>query len=638
MKKRSFASFLIFSLLLVLFCSCAGSENTASQPETSADIFENHTVSGVTGDIDGNGYAEKSDLDLITKHIQGLITIPDDLLEYADVDGNGVIDDADTAFLLSYIDRKTMRLPKDCDHADSEKFRNENGDVMIVCHTCDLTAKANIPTGVKVAYIPIDDRPVNVERVQYLAESVGIELLMPETDLFRTCLDNVKPNKNGTTYGDREKLLEWVKEADKECDYFVISLDQMLSGGLVSSRWLDNTDLTFEYTVADEIIRLCENNTVVLFDTVMRLASTVNYMGYDYDAYTTLREYGKVGRKKLEGNDLTVENIIAAYRYDVNGNTIKTSLSEDAVTKYLASRRRKIVIADYILKTASENIDFIYYGVDDSTPSNSIQTNEINYIRGLIGEKGVLSAACDELGMCCLTRIACKIYGNVSVNIEYFGPGKDLPADEWDIGTLASNIETHLVCFDAAETDGNDALDVLVLTRDSNGNDRQKLIERINANIKNGVPTTVLNVSGDIQSFGSVLVNDCTDMCELLGYSSWNSAGNALGIAMSQGIARYSYLKEVGVSSDEANTGFLKSITFAYAKDISYKGFHTDVSGWLTGDYTCSVKQILGKLNDGKVVTSVLPYTAEEHGKITVAGAHYPWDRNFEATFKIRIK
>ena len=120
--------------------------------------------------------------------------------------------------------------------------------------------------GLKVAYIPIDNRPVNFDRVKMLAKSVGFELLMPEEDTFRTALDNMKPNKNGSTYGDREKLLEWLKETDKTCDYFVLSLDQLLSGGLVASRWLDNTDLTFEFEVADYIIELAKNNTVVLVE------------------------------------------------------------------------------------------------------------------------------------------------------------------------------------------------------------------------------------------------------------------------------------------------------------------------------------------------------------------------------------
>ena len=136
-----------------------------------------------------------------------------------------------------------------------------------------LAAEKKDYNGIKIAYIPIDNRPVNFDRVKMLAKSVGVELLMPEEDLFRTALDNMKPNKNGTSYGDRQALLDWLKKTDAECDYFVLSLDQLLSGGLVASRWLDNTDLTFEYEVANYIISLAKNNTVVLFDTVMRLGT-----------------------------------------------------------------------------------------------------------------------------------------------------------------------------------------------------------------------------------------------------------------------------------------------------------------------------------------------------------------------------
>ena len=40
-----------------------------------------------------------------------------------------------------------------------------------------------------IAYIPLDDRPVNTSRAIYLAESAGFNLLMPEKDLYQTKLD-----------------------------------------------------------------------------------------------------------------------------------------------------------------------------------------------------------------------------------------------------------------------------------------------------------------------------------------------------------------------------------------------------------------------------------------------------------------
>lgn len=617
--------FLSFLLILAVFC--------VSFSFTASSVIEI-----VTGDADGNGKVDFEDYIFTRLASRGHASLEGDAFDAVDSDRNGVIEKTDAEFIKDYVCGKTSVLPGDCSHEGSIRSRDADGDVVLVCPICGVTAKADVPTNLKVAYIPIDDRPVNVDRVQYLAESIGFDLLMPETDLYRTCLDNMTPNKNGTTFGDRAKLLEWIKETDKECDYFIISLDQMLSGGLVSSRWLSNTDLTFEYEIADEIIELCENNTVILFDTVMRLASTANYMKYDYEKYKLLRSYGKVARRSLTGDELTIENIIAGYRYSANGLKISTALSEDEINKYHASRRRKLVLADYILKNAGENMDFIYYGVDDSSPQTTIQTNEINYIKGLIGDRGVLSAACDELGLCCLTRIACMVYGDVNVNVEYFGPGRDMAADEYDIGTLGSTIDIHLSLFETGkEKVTENALDVLILTRDYTLSDKQNLINRINSNIRNGVPTTVMNVASNAGQFGSALVDQCVDLCQLLGYSNWNTAGNALGISLSLGVARYAYLCATGKSTPKANEGFLKSMTFAYVKDLSYKTFHTDINGLLTDDYTCSAKQIIAKLNEGKIVTSVFPYTASKHGRIAASNARYPWNRNFEATFDINV-
>ena len=52
-----------------------------------------------------------------------------------------------------------------------------------------------------VAYAPLDDRPDNVERVEYLAESLGYALAMPERDWYRTALDGQPLNENGTQCG-----------------------------------------------------------------------------------------------------------------------------------------------------------------------------------------------------------------------------------------------------------------------------------------------------------------------------------------------------------------------------------------------------------------------------------------------------
>ncbi|MBQ5842273.1 MAG: DUF4127 family protein [Clostridia bacterium] len=492
--------------------------------------------------------------------------------------------------------------------------------------------------GLKVAYIPIDNRPVNYDRVKMLAKSVGFELLMPEEDTFRTALDNMKPNKNGSTYGDREKLLEWLKETDKTCDYFVLSLDQLLSGGLVASRWLDNTDLTFEFEVADYIIELAKNNTVVLFDTVMRLASTVNYQGYQMTEYNNLRSYGSVARLKLTGNELTVDNIIAGYKYGENGKKISTPLSDKAVDKYLASRTRKLKLIDYILSKSLEDLEYCYIGVDDSSTTTNIQTNEINLISNKLEDNGAIYAGTDELGLMGITRIVTKLYGSAKVGVTYFGNSKNQIADEFDFASLEYEIENHISSLGCTVVDGGKGeVEVLVITKNAGNDQAAKLVDKAFELVESKKPVIIIDPNSKNADFlQKQLLTRELPLSMLLGYSNWNTAANAMGIALSNGISRYTYLANCSNITRQSHRGFLEASTFGFLKDISYKyyGFsieNPNVSGY--GSYADIVKQI----NGSTMITSLSPYTVSKHETVSVSNFRYPWERTFEMTFDVKV-
>ncbi len=509
--------------------------------------------------------------------------------------------------------------------------------------TTDVPHKPQVPsepqTLHRVAYVPIDNRPVNKERVEYLAESVGIELLMPQEELYRTALDNMEPNTDGSTTGNREALLQWLLETDRVCDHFIISLDQMTSGGLVSSRWLSNTDLSLEYAIIDAILALSQSNTVYVFDTVMRLASTVDYQGYGLQEYNAFRAYGRVERKLLEKEELTIENIVAGYAYDKNGNRIAIDVSEEARVSYHASRERKLKIIDYLLQSTKGKIDFLYIGVDDSSPQNTVQTNEIHYIKFLMGSRGALSAATDELGLCCLARMASDFYGAAKVSLSYFGPGKDQPADGYDIGTLDESAKTHLSALSGIQVEADrEALQVLFLTYGSKNVHREELLQQLKANQRRQIPTAVIDVSEAPEILAELLIGDEeVNLCRLLGYSSWNTAANAMGIALSQSVARYAYLCSVESSTAQADVGFLKAMTFAYIKDISYKCFSSSLEDLENGSSPCSVQKVIARINNGSIITSLKDYKTLSCGEVEVSNFCYPWNRTFEMTFCINI-
>lgn len=83
----------------------------------------------------------------------------------------------------------------------------------------------------------------------------------------------------GTQYGDTHALLQWVLDNEDACDVLIVSMDQLLSGGLVNSRWEDGTDLTWEKDAIDTLSQIAARKPVYVFDTVMRLATTARLSG-----------------------------------------------------------------------------------------------------------------------------------------------------------------------------------------------------------------------------------------------------------------------------------------------------------------------------------------------------------------------
>lgn len=577
--------------------------------DIASDLSGNAFTVVVRGDLDGNGEVAMYDYFMVKSAYFGKYELSALQLKAVDAQG-GELD------MYDYLSIKTHYFEK------FDLYGEPNNYLKNDCN------------GVKIAYIPLDNRPVNKDRVEYLAQSAGFTLLLPDEQLYRTALDNMTPNDNGLTYGDREALLAWLKSVEDECDYFVVSLDQMFSGGLVGSRYLSNTDLTLETEIADYLIGLSREKYVVYYDTVMRLASTVGYQGYEMSEYNALRAYGQVARKTLSGDELTVENIVSGYRCDENGEVIDVNVTDEQLDLYLASRTRKLKIIDYLLTNASEDIERLYVGVDDSSPQVTIQTNEINYISSIAGDNFTLFAGADELGLMGIAAVTSACYGQANCNVTYYGEGKDYPADDYDTGTLSENVEKHLLSVGATVTSNDpDALQVLVLTKsDSLSANVDKLIAQMRSNIESGVPTCVINASGNGGALAEKMLSADCNLAMLLGYSQWNTVGNAVGISVSNAVSRYLYLYHCENITEASHQGFLKSFTFALVKDISYKyKGYTDLSS----SALCGAGNIVVRINNSKIMTG--RNVSSKHGNVSVSNLRYPWNRSFEATFDISV-
>ena len=544
-----------------------------------------------------------------------------------------------------------------------------------------------------IAYVPLDDRPDNLERVVYLAESLGYELAMPEKDWYQTKLNGQPLNDNGSQCGDRAALYEWVLEQEADgCDRYVLSLDQLLSGGLVSSRDMaehqpvtlsDGTVMT-EFEVLESLLETLAadpDNRVWLLDSVMRLAPTVGYQQWTLEEYNALRSYGMEGRPVLEGKELTVANIEADYRLNHNGEILQPAdfgLAAADVDQYLSARSRKLELSDHMLQLMEgerfSNGNFrVLIGIDDSSEEDSIQKNEIAYLKQGLRTGDALLSGVDDLAFKAVAQLYLEETGwtGVGASVRYFGGTEDQPACAYDYQPLTTIMEEHFDFFglnqDAA---AGIELEILVLTQPADETQKEtyyrELIDQLNQNREAHIPTILIDAGNG--TYGTAFHEALTEDCELgwlLSYAGFLDMAIVTGTALSHGVARLAFLKN-GQSDLRTEQAFAKTLADSILKDFCYKNVvRNDLLTYIANDLggnadnfyqpmldlsavqkrleagmEQATKAVLENLEHSNYISALPsrnPYTERGWGSVTLSDYSFPWNRAFEISMEITL-
>ncbi len=545
--------------------------------------------------------------------------------------------------------------------------------------------------GPEIAYVPLDDRPDNVERVVYLAQSLGYRLEMPELADYRTALDGQPKNYDSLQCGNPWSLYTWVLDQEAAgCDRYILSLDQLHSGGLVSSRCVTEDEVpipdggtTSSSELIDSLLSALaqdENNVVWLLDSVMRLAPTVGYQGGTLEDYNALRAYGAAGRPALPAGDLEASDVRALYQLDSGGEPLAPAdfgLTEEQVASYLAARTRKLALSERMLHTVQcggyEHFR-VLIGIDDSSQEESIQKNEITYLRSQLREGDDLLSGVDDLAFKAVTKLYLEETGweGADVSVAYFGGTEDRPACAYDYQSLKAIMAEHFGFFGLREVaPGAEDLRVLVLTQPADETKKAEYYEALIQDLKtcrrNGWPVILIDAGNG--KYGTAFHDALTEEVELgwlLSYAGFLDMAIVTGTALSHGVARYAHLTR-GETSDAEERAFARTLADSIFKDFCYKHvvredllayIRNDLGGdpnnfWvpeidreavlkrLESGMEKSTRKVLKNLERSNMFVS-LDQSAENRGeakwgKIELENYRFPWDRAFEIGMDIRL-
>lgn len=546
--------------------------------------------------------------------------------------------------------------------------------------------------GKTIAYVPLDDRPDNVERVVYLAESLGYALAMPEKVLYRTALDGQPKNFDSLQRGEPWSLFTWVLEQEAAgCDRYILSLDQLHSGGLVASRSMTGYDIELPgggtvqvHSMLKKLLTALsadENNVVWLLDSVMRLAPTVGYEGGTLEDYNAIRAFGALPRRTLEGDALNLEDIGESYWWGPNGEDLRSQTREEgsyeAALRHVRSRERKMVLSyvvqDTLSKPGYENFRLLT-GIDDSSLEDCIQKNEIAYLRqGLRTDSegkqlDWLLSGVDDLAFKAVARLYLDETGwtGAQAAVTYLGGTEDRPACEYDFQPLTEIMEEHLAFFDLREA-GAAELQILVLTQPEDPDQmnayRKYLIEALRDYRKAQRPAILIDASNG--TYGTAVYEALTRDTELgylTAYSGMLDMAIVTGTALSHGVARYAVLKNGG-GTDACDRAWARTLADSILKDFCYKGVvRNELLGYIRNDLggdpnnfwapDLDREDLLQRLEEGmkketsaaiknlersRLITSLEPYAEKNWGGIALENYRFPWDRAFEIGMDIRL-
>ena len=550
----------------------------------------------------------------------------------------------------------------------------------------EVLAQEPAAEGPTIAYVPLDDRPDNVERVVYLAQSLGYQLAMPEPVSYHTALDGQPKNYGSLQCGDPWSLYTWVLEQEtKGCDRYILSMDQLLSGGLVSSRSISEDEVPIpgggttssSGLLAHLLEALAEDgdNVVWLLDSVMRLAPTVGYEGGTLEEYEALRSYGIEPRPELSGEALTLESVTADYRLNGSGAPLDPAdfgLTEARVEQYLAARERKLRLTEQMLETvAGEGYEAfrVLIGIDDSSAETCIQKNEIALLRRGLRDGDALLSGVDDLAFKAVAKLYLEESGwqGASAAVTYFGGTEDRPACAYDFQPLTEILEEHLAFF-GLETEEAAAADlqVLVLTQPEDPGQAERycreLVEVLKSGEDGGVPTILIDAgNGGYGTMFHEMLTEKVQLGRLISYAGFLDMAIVTGTALSHGVARYAFLQN-GTDTAVTERAFLRTVADSILKDFCYKHIvREDLLGYIRNDLGGDPNNfwlpdidrgaILERLEQGmaeatKPVLRNLErsnfLTGPEHtergwGGIALENYRFPWDRAFEIGMDIRL-
>lgn len=257
---------------------------------------------------------------------------------------------------------------------------------------------------VKVLYIPIDERPCNIQVVERIANTNNkIQLSLPPNEYLG--------NKKSAAH--TEKIWDWINENAAEVNALILSIDMLIYGGLLPSRlhYLTENNISIWMKRLRSLRKKFPNLRIYASSLIMR---TPRYSSSDEEP-DYYEHWGReiflqaylIDKQKQESLSLKEKEQLKG---------IQHALPKEFVEDYETRRKFNLLVNQHILDLVKEEvIDFLVIPQDDSAEYGYTALDQKKVIAKRnqlrLFKQVLIYPGADEVGATLLTRVYNDING-----------------------------------------------------------------------------------------------------------------------------------------------------------------------------------------------------------------------------------
>ncbi|MEX5286020.1 DUF4127 family protein [Selenomonas sputigena] len=410
----------------------------------------------------------------------------------------------------------------------------------------------------RLLLVPLDGRPPCRQFVLDAADIKGIEVsAMPYEfqDYY-------------TAPGDTKALQAWLKENIGTADTVILSIDQLLYGGLLAAREARQSPAEIEEFIAF-LRELHEQNPrarLCAFSILPRMTPPASIDGYYDNKY--LLEYSRLAdRYALEGRPEDAEKM----------QELAQKIKPASLAQYLALFEQNEHLSRALITLVEEGVlTRLLLGQDDgetySIPNiEKRRLQELLTQKQLPQEKAAIVHGADELA---LTLLAALPAETASPRPRIYVDWNDAAAPDMVLPFMAISLQEtaweKIALFGGEPADTPENADfVLFIAAGSEKTvgSRSESAERLAHYLTAGVPVALVDLSKHFaaeETLLPLLIEREVPVEQLIAYAGWNTASNSIGTALSEAMLFSAAKREVKTKEETlrlyaANLKFLNN-------------------------------------------------------------------------------